>query len=176
MDRKKTLNVLKIFGIVIGSLLLSELIHESGHAFFALISGGTITAFFPFPVIIGGEFTAGFVGYTNVPFYLEPLVLMGGEIFQWMTILSILVYLYYKPKLRKNLFLLVLLLIALLDFPLYTLNNSIGLPHWFLIGSSNGDIIRFSVLIGFPLWIFIVLSCIQLSFTYLIFSTLKTIR
>jgi len=176
MDREKTLKYLKIFGIIVGVLLISEFIHESGHAFFVIISGGNITAFYPFPVIIGGSFTAGFVGYTNVPMILEPLVLMGGEIFQWITILIIFTYLYFKPKYQKSLFIRVLLLIALLDFPLYTINNSIGLPHWFLIGSSDGDVMRFSRLTGFPLWILIIFSCVQLTFTYLAFSKLKNIQ
>ncbi|MFX0022225.1 MAG: hypothetical protein ACFE9S_07850 [Candidatus Hermodarchaeota archaeon] len=173
MDRKKILKYLKTLSVIVGALLLSEFIHESGHAFFTIISGGKVTAFFPFPVIIGGVFTAGFVGYTNVPPTLEPLVLMGGEIFQWITIVFILTYLYFKSKYRQNLFLLVLLLIALLDFPLYTINNSIGLPHWFIIGSNNGDVIRFSILTGFPLWILIIFSCVQLSITYLIFFKFK---
>ena len=173
MDRKKSLKNLKNLGVIVGTLVLSEFIHETGHAFFVLISGGTITAFVPFPFIIGGQFTAGFVGYTNVSSNLEPLVLMGGEIFQWIAILFILARFYFNPKYRKNLFLLVLLLVALLDFPLYTINNSIGLPHWFLIGSTNGDVMRFSLLTGFPLWILIILSCVQLSITFLIFYRLK---
>ncbi|MFW9819875.1 MAG: hypothetical protein ACFFE5_09715 [Candidatus Thorarchaeota archaeon] len=170
---KEITRILKILCIIIGGLLLSEFLHECGHAFFVLVSGGLITAFFPFPIIIDGEFTAGFVGYTNVPPDLEPLVLMGGEIFQWIAVLIILTYIIFKPKYRKNLFLMVLLLVALLDFPLYTINNSIGLPHWFFIGSINGDVMRFSILTGFPSCILIILSCLQLSITCLIFFKLK---
>ena len=62
-----------------------------------------------------------------------------------------------------------LLFIGLLDFPLYVINNSIGLPHWFLIGGINGDLIMFSTLTGFPLWILIILACSQLLITGLIF-------
>jgi hypothetical protein len=173
MDRKKLLKYMKLSVVIVGALLLSEFIHETGHAFFVLVSGGTITAFFPFPIVIGGSFTAGFVGYTNVPVILEPLVLMGGEIFQWVAILTIITFFHFKPKYQNSLFMLLLLLIALLDFPLYTINNSIGLPHWFVIGSSDGDITRFSRLTGFPLWILIIFSCVQLSITYLIFDRLK---
>jgi hypothetical protein len=173
MDRKKLLKYMKLSVVIVGVLLLSEFIHETGHAFFVIVSGGNITAFFPFPIVIGGSFTAGFVGYTNVPFFLEPLVLMGGEIFQWVTILIILTLFYFHPKYQKSLFLLLLLLIALLDFPLYTINNSIGLPHWFVIGSNDGDVMRFSRLTGFPLWILIMFSCVQLSITYSIFIKLK---
>jgi hypothetical protein len=162
----------KILCIIIGALLLSEFIHESGHLFFALISGGTITAFFPFPIVIGGEFTAGYVGYTNVPINLVPLVLIGGEIFQWITICVIITLLYFKPQYRTNLFIIFLLFISFLDFPLYVINNSIGLPHWFLVGSTNGDIMIVSTLTGFPLWGFLILACSQLVIIGFIISIL----
>lgn len=156
-------------GIIVGALLLSDLIHESGHAIIAILSGGEITEFYPFPVLLGGEFAAGYVGFSNVPSNLIPLVLLGGEIFQWIIISILLIFLYIKPKFKSNLFILTLLFIGLLDFPLYVLNNSIGLPHWFLIGGTNGDLIMFSAFTGFPLWILIILACTQLLITGLIF-------
>jgi hypothetical protein len=61
-----------------------------------------------------------------------------------------------------------LLFIGLLDFPLYAINNSFGLPHWFLVGSSQGDIILFSALTGFPMWAFIIIACGQLGIMVLI--------
>lgn len=154
--------------MILGGLLLSDFIHESGHAIIALLSGGEIEVFYPFPVLLGGEFVAGYVGLSNVPSNLISLVLLGGEIFQWITASIILIILYFKPKYRKNVFIITLLFIGLLDFPLYTINNSIGLPHWFLVGGSNGDIIIFSELTGVPLWFFIVLACGQLLITCLI--------
>lgn len=156
-------------GMVVGALLFSDLIHESGHAILALLSGGEITEFYPFPVLLGGEFAAGYVGFSNVPSNLVPLVLLGGEIFQWITIGILLIFLYFKPKYRNNLFIATLLFIGLLDFPLYVINNSIGLPHWFFIGGINGDLIMFSILTGFPLWVLIILACVQLIITGLIF-------
>jgi len=154
--------------MIIGGLLLSDFIHEGGHAIFALLSGGEIEEFYPFPVLLGGEFAAGYVGFSNVPSNLIPLVLLGGEIFQWITVSIILVILYFKPKYRKNVFILTLLFIGLLDFPLYVINNSMGLPHWFLVGSANGDIIIFSEITGFPLWAFIIIAFGQLLITGLI--------
>jgi hypothetical protein len=159
--------------IIIGALLLSDFIHELGHIIFILIFGGQITEFYPFPVFLGGEFNAGYVGFTNVPSNLIPLVLLGGEIFQWILICVILLFLYFKPKYRQNLFILTLLFIGLLDFPLYVINNLFGLPHWFFLGSSNGDIMIFSELTGFPFWIMIIFAILQLSLTvfvvYLLF-------
>jgi len=160
---------LKTFGLIIGALLLSDLIHESGHAIIALGVGGEITEFYPFPVLLGGEFAAGYVGFSNVPSNLIPLVLLGGEIFQWITVSILLIILYIKPKYRSNLFIVTLLVVGLLDFPLYVINNTIGLPHWFLIGGINGDLIIFSALTGFPLWLLIIFACIQLLIAGLIF-------
>jgi len=150
-------------GILFIALLTSDFIHESGHAFFVLISGGKITQFFPFPVMLGGEFNAGFVNYSKVPSSFEPLVLLGGEIFQWfiLGITSVILYLR-NPKKPLKLLLAILLILSILDFPLYVLNNSIGLPHWFLIGSTYGDLIMFSALTGFPFIILIIIAIIQL--------------
>lgn len=150
--------------IVIGALLLSDFIHESGHAVFILLSGGKVNEFYPFPVLLGGEFAAGYVGYKNVPTNLEPLVFLGGEIFQWITIAIIILILWrIRPSGKLQIFFLILLVISWLDFPLYVLNNSIGLPHWFLIGSVNGDIIIFCEKTGFPLYVMIIFACIQLA-------------
>jgi len=168
----KIKSYLKVLGLIIAALLLSDFIHESGHANLVLLAGGEITAFYPFPVLLGGEFNAGYVGFSNVPSNLRPLVILGGEIFQWITVCLILIFLYFKPKYRKNVFVLTILFIALLDFPLYTINNSIGLPHWFLVGSTNGDIMIFSALTGFPLWALLILACSQLLLTGIIFYIL----
>jgi hypothetical protein len=156
-------------GIIIGVLLLSDFIHESGHAIIILLSGGDITAFFPFPVLLGDELNAGCVFFSNVPSSLIPLVMLGGEIFQWITICLLLIFFGVKPKYRRNKFLIALLIIAFLDFPLYIINNSMGLPHWFLIGSTRGDIIVFSDLTNFPLWALILIGCGQLVIMILIF-------
>jgi hypothetical protein len=159
---------LKVIGLIIGAILLSDFIHESGHAVMALLAGGEISEFYPFPVLLGREFAAGYVGFSNVPTNLIPLVLLGGEIFQWISICIILVFIYFKPKYRKSVFIITLLTIALLDFPFYVINNTLGLPHWFLIGGINGDILIFSELTGFPLWAFIIIACVQLLITVLI--------
>ncbi|MFX0082850.1 MAG: hypothetical protein ACFE94_13955 [Candidatus Hodarchaeota archaeon] len=148
--------------VLIVALLISDFLHESGHAFFILISGGKITEFYPFPVLLGGEFNAGYVGFANVPSNLVPLIMLGGEIFQWLVICILTIVLFLKPQNRINFFITFLLIISFLDFPLYTINNSIGLPHWFLIGSTEGDIIKFSSLTGIPMWIMIILASIQL--------------
>lgn len=153
---------------IIGGLLISDLIHEGGHAVITLLVGGEVEAFYPFPVLLGRELVAGYVGFSNVPSNFIPLVLLGGEIFQWTTVSIILIILYFKPNYRKNVFILTLLFVGLLDFPLYTINNAFGLPHWFFIGSTNGDIILFSELTGVTLWFFIVLACCQLLITCLI--------
>lgn len=159
-------------GIIIGALLLSDFIHESGHAISALLAGGEITKFYPFPVLLGGEFAAGYVTVSNVPSNLIPLVLLGGEIFQWITICLLLFFFHTKPKYRRNIFLNTLLIIAFLDYPLYVINNSIGLPHWFLIGGIKGDIILFSDLTNFPLWALIIIAFVQLGIMFLIFCIL----
>ncbi|NVM34259.1 MAG: hypothetical protein HWN81_01605 [Candidatus Lokiarchaeota archaeon] len=159
-------------GIIIGALILSDFIHESGHAITALLAGGEITEFYPFPVLLGGEFAAGYVTFSNVPSSLIPLILLGGEIFQWITICVLLIFFYINPKYRRNMFLIALLIIAFLDFPLYVINNSMGLPHWFLIGSTRGDIIIFSDLTNFPLWALILIGCVQLVIMILIFYIL----
>ena len=54
-------------------------------------------------------------------------------------------------------------MITWLDFPLYTINNSMGIPHWFLIGGIEGDIIAFCANTSFPLFIMIIFACIQLA-------------
>ncbi|MFW9938832.1 MAG: hypothetical protein ACFFD5_14380 [Candidatus Thorarchaeota archaeon] len=157
--------------MLIISLLVSHFIHETGHAFFVLISGGTITHYYPFPIIFNGQLTTGYVTFTNIPSYLVPLVLLGGEIFQWLLIV-ILAFVLLRIKLRNSLrlFLTFLFLVSWLDFPLYVINNSIGLPHWFIIGSTEGDIINFTNLTKFPLWGMIIIAIFQLCVGILVFS------
>lgn len=163
--------------IIIGVLFLSDFIHELGHATFVLLSGGEITEFYPFPVLLGGEFAAGYVGFQNVPSNLVPLVLLGGEIFQWIVLSSITLILWrFKPKGKLRIFLILLLLIAWLDFPLYTINNAMGIPHWFLIGGIEGDIITFCANTGFPLYIMIILASIQLILGIILIWKLKIIQ
>ncbi len=161
-------NYLKTVGLIIGALLLSDFAHESGHAIIAILASGEIEVFYPFPVLLGGEFNAGYVGFSNVSSNLIPLVILGGEIFQWIIVSIIIVILHFKPKYRKNIFILTLLFIGLLDFPLYVINNSMGLPHWFLVGSTNGDIMIFSALTNFPIWAFNIIAFGQLLITGLI--------
>ena len=120
-------------------------------------------------MLLGGEFTAGYVGFSNVPTNLIPLVILGGEIFQWISIGVILMFLYFKPKYRRNIFIITLLVIAFLDFPLYVINNLIGLPHWFFLGSTKGDLMIFSTLTGFPLWVLFILAIVQILLMAVIF-------
>lgn len=151
------------FLIFIFALIASEFIHESGHAFFILITGGTVTGFFPFPTILAGELNAGFVSFEGVPDSLVPLVLLGGEIFQWIVLIIGIILIYWKkfrPEIQS--FLYILLIVAWLDFPLYTINNLLNLPHWFIIGASQGDIIQFSIVSGISIWIMLILALAQL--------------
>lgn len=156
--------------ILIFSLLVGHFIHETGHAIFVLISGGSIINYYPFPIFLDGQLTTGYVTFINVPTNLVPLVLLGGEIFQWILIILV-TFIISKIKLRKTikLFLTILLLISWLDFPLYVINNALGLPHWFIIGSTEGDIINFTNLTNFPLWGMIIMACFQLCLGIFIF-------
>ncbi|MHA1196272.1 MAG: hypothetical protein ACTSRH_09800 [Promethearchaeota archaeon] len=149
--------------LILGTLS-SDFIHEMGHVFFVILSCGKVIKFYPFPILLGGEFNAGYVNFTGVSKQFLPLVLLGGEIFQWVLIIIISIILHLKQNMGLwiKYYLEILLFFAWLDFPLYTINNVIGLPHWFLIGSSNGDIISFSNLIGIPILIFIILALSQL--------------
>ena len=145
------------------ALLISHAIHESGHAIFVLLSGGEIIEFYPFPIFQDGHLRTGYVSYQNVPPFLVPLVTLGGEILQWITILVIL-YILLKIRTPRiiTVFLTFLLAISWLDFPLYTINNSLGLPHWFVIGCSHGDVIQFTIQTGFPLWAMLIFASLQL--------------
>ena len=149
--------------LFIGALLVSHAIHESGHALFTIVSGGQVVEFYPFPIFIDGILRTGYVSYQNVPSILIPLVTLGGEILQWIIILIILFILLRlrTPKIL-TIFLTLLLTISWLDFPLYTINNALGLPHWFVIGCAHGDIINFTIQTGFPLWAMLLLASLQL--------------
>jgi uncharacterized membrane protein YdcZ (DUF606 family) len=107
---------------------------------------------------------AGYVAWRYVPSELIPLVMMGGEIFQWISIPIMLAIIKFK---RWNkwitLFLVLTVIVAWLDFPLYSINNTFGIPHWFLIGGSSGDIIKFTNITGFPLLIMNLFALLQLS-------------
>jgi len=158
-----------IFMLIV-SLIVSHFIHETGHAFFVLISGGNITNYYPFPIFLNGQLRTGFVTFVNVPTNFIPLVLLGGEIFQWILIILItFILLRFKLKKPVKLFLTFLLLLSFLDFPLYAINNAVGLPHWFIIGSTEGDIINFTTLTNFPLWGMIIIACFQLCLGIFIF-------
>jgi len=166
-----------LLGIFIVALWVSEVIHESGHAIFVLISGGQITAFMPFPSLIGNEINAGYVFFEGVPLSLQPLVLLGGEIFQWITVIVVISLLYFKKWSSPiNLFLKSILIISWLDFPLYTINNMLELPHWFILGSSRGDILNISALTEIPMLIFLIIGIIQIVFGLFLFFYLKIFR
>ncbi|MFX1550495.1 MAG: hypothetical protein ACFFB9_09050 [Promethearchaeota archaeon] len=166
-----------ILSSLIGALLISHAIHESGHALFVLLCGGQVTEFYPFPFFMDGILRTGYVSYQNVPLPLVPLVTLGGEILQWITILIILFILFRvrTPKIL-TVFLTFLLTISWLDFPLYTINNALGIPHWFVIGCSHGDIMGFIVQTGVPLWLMLLLASLQLFLGILIlyFKSLKS--
>jgi len=153
---------LQYLTLLVGALFLSSFIHENGHAFFVLISGGRITEYAPFPLLDLNNL-AGYINYEGVPSNIIPLVTIGGEIFQWSSIILIGITLYYtRPNKWINTFLTLVMIIAWLDFPLYAINNAIGLPHWFIFGSSSGDIIILSDLLGIDILVFIFLAIIQL--------------
>lgn len=163
IQQKNIKQYLIILTIFIGTAFLSEFIHEGGHAFFVLISGGQITEFRPYPSFLNNEINAGYVGFTGVPLSLIPLVLIGSEIFQWIVVLLVSFLLYYRKwNNLSTIFLKFLLIIAWLDFPLYTINNMVALPHWFIIGSTHGDIVEFSALTGFSIWFMLAIAIIQL--------------
>ncbi|MHA1413910.1 MAG: hypothetical protein ACTSO4_14980 [Promethearchaeota archaeon] len=163
MEKISKKSKILILLFILGALS-SDFIHEMGHVFFIILTGGKVIEFYPFPILLGGEFNAGYVNFIGVPKQFLPLVLLGGEIFQWISIIIILITLYLNKNVSTwiKYYLEILLFFAWLDFPLYTINNFFGLPHWFLIGSSNGDIILFSNLIGLPILIFIILALTQL--------------
>lgn len=147
---------------VILAALLAGFIHETGHLLFGVIGGGVVEAYIPLPTIRDGEFILGLVIINGIPTALQPLFLLGGEILQWITIALILIISYKIPHLKQNIFLSFLLMICWLDFPLYTINNFFGIPHWFIVGESEGDIILLASLVGIDYWIFILLAIIQL--------------
>ncbi len=148
--------------LLIVALLLSSFIHENGHAFFVLISGGEITGYAPFPFLDWKNF-AGYVNFQNVPDEFYILVMMGGEIFQWVFIFLVGFILYFKKfNFWVNRFLIFLMIIAWLDFPLYSINNTFGLPHWFIFGSKTGDIVIVSSTIGLDMLYFNILAITQL--------------
>lgn len=142
---------------------LAGFIHETGHLLFGVLGGGVVETYIPLPTIRDGQFILGLVIINGVPTALQPLFLLGGEILQWITIAFILIISYKIPHLKQNLFLSFLLLICWLDFPLYTINNFFGLPHWFLVGEAEGDIINLASLVGIDYWIFILLAIVQLA-------------
>ncbi|TXT60236.1 MAG: membrane protein of unknown function [Promethearchaeota archaeon] len=146
----------------ISAALLAGLIHETGHLLFGVISGGKIITFIPFPIFQEGEFILGLVRLENISSDLQPLFLLGGEILQWIT-MSLILFIFYKfPRFKNNLFVNFLLLIAWLDFPLYTINNYFGIPHWFIAGRIEGDIIQLASLMGISYWVFFSLALIQI--------------
>lgn len=138
---------------------VSLLIHECGHAVFVLLLGGTVTAFNPFPAPSG---SAGYVMFHGVSESAIPLVLLGGAIFQWITLALLLLVMSFYPHHEVTPFLKSTFIFSWLDFPLYVLNNAAQLPHWFVIGSTEGDLLRFSTLTGFSYQIMIVLAILQL--------------
>ena len=160
--KHRILQFLILFIIFIGAALISEFFHESGHAFFVLSSGGTVTEFVPIPLFIGGQWDFGHVSWVGVPPNLVPLVVLGGEIFSWMALVIIGFLLYFRPFIKFKRFFISWFIWVWLDFPLYTINNAIGLPHWFFLGSSHGDIVAFCNITGFPLSIMIIFAIVQL--------------
>jgi len=148
--------------LLIVTFFFSSFIHENGHAFFILITGGKITQYAPFPFLDFKNF-AGYISYQGVPSEFLPLVTIGGEIFQWISI-GILGIILYIKKFSKwiNYFLSLAIIVAWLDYPLYSLNNTFGLPHWFIFGSSSGDIIKFSNMLGIDIIFFNLLAIAQI--------------
>jgi hypothetical protein len=144
------------------AVLLAGFIHETGHLLFGILSGGVVKAYFPLPTIRDGEFILGLVIIDGIPTALQPLFLLGGEILQWITIALILILSYKIPHLKHNIFLSFLLMICWLDFPLYTINNYFGIPHWFIAGETEGDIIILASLVGIDYWVFILFAIGQL--------------
>lgn len=140
------IKVRKLASFLLSTILatfFSTLIHESGHALLVLMAGGTITNFQAYP-------WRGFVSWTGVPTTWLPIVQIGGFIAQhcYLAIFIILIKLDDKNHLKiKSDFirtiLIVTAILAWLDFPTYALNTFAGIPHWFFIGSPEGDVIDF---------------------------------
>ena len=129
------------------AVFLSTLIHESGHAILVLLSGGSVTYFGALP-------WQGYVSWTGVPEQWIPIVQLGGFIAQhsYLLLFAGLLYLERTKKLETDTntyialvryVLIIVAILAWLDFPAYTLNNFAGLPHWFFMGSANGDVVAF---------------------------------
>lgn len=162
MDKISKKYLIGLFFIFCGAFV-AEFVHESGHAFFTYLSGGTVLEFIPFPIFRDGQWIAGLVVYAGVPAHLEPLVLLGSEILQWVLLAGISVILVLYPNLKYRSFFIGIFIFAWLDFPLYTINNALGIPHWFFFGGVEGDVVRFCALTGFPLEVMIVFALVQIA-------------
>ncbi|HUY00971.1 MAG TPA: hypothetical protein VMV49_15520 [Candidatus Deferrimicrobium sp.] len=159
---KKLISYLILVILFVCGALTAEFIHESGHAIFVILSGGTVTEFVPIPWMVGGHWIAGYVSFTGVPENLVPLVMIGSEIFQWISLAILCPVLFFHPKIKIRKYLICWFLFAWVDFPLYTINNALAIPHWFFFGGLNGDVLQFCNLTGFPLWVMIIFAILQL--------------
>ncbi len=169
---------------LIVSIIISDVIHESGHAFFGFICGMEITEFAPYPHVRSGELVMGYVDFANydVPDNVMALMYIGSEIIQvigFFISLGIYYFLNSKSKIPpsegaekyyKSRFIDYTLRLysiwSFLDWPLYTITHALRLPHFFLFGGpwDEGDIYGFALHahIYDYYWILIILAVIWL--------------
>ena len=98
MDLKKSIIFIFALGL---TLVISDIIHESGHAFFGVIAGLELVEFAPYPHIENGEIYLGHVAFESYDVSSEYLALMylGSAIFQGgMFILLLIVYFFLNKK------------------------------------------------------------------------------
>ena len=164
-----------IMFFLIGAFL-SELVHEAGHAFFVVVSGGQVTDFIPYPVLLSNQIVLGAVSWTGVPVHMLPVVAIGGEVFQYGFLAIALALLHRTREHRARPVLEVTCILSWLDFPLYVLNNGASIPHWFVIGSARGDIVHFCNLLQVPYSAMYVPAIAQLALGLLVIFHLKRER
>lgn len=155
---------------IIAMLLVTDVVHESGHAIFGILEGGTITKFYPFPHFYGGILVAGEVGFSSEN-HLGPWHIIGSEILQIIVAIAGALAVWFFSMKKKFAFpVFVLAIYGWLDFPLYAINNYFGIPHLFIFGGVNGDVMAFAKAINVSVEIFVVLGVIQLIIGGIIFK------
>ena len=151
---------------VVFAWVFSTIWHESGHAFFGYVTGMRPFDFTPYPHFRNNELYIGYVDFKNfhVSDGLAALQNIGSEIFQVIGFFSCI---FIYRRLRKEgifpfsgkskfyvvfgeFFLKTYTLFAFLDWPLYAINYTLKLSHFFVFGGTwwDGDIYLFAKFAG----------------------------
>jgi hypothetical protein len=158
---------------------LMDLFHESGHALWGTMQGGTLTylqiAFFqlyPF-LALAPDFR---LGYTVVEGLSSPfsrgVFLLGGSVTTHVAswLLGLLLqrrHLGYNTRVL----LWTLGLFGLLDLPFYVFFPQIGLQHWIFIGGSSAEPLLGARLMGLPDPLFYFLTGLATLFLGVLYTT-----